>query len=165
MTKKDFFILLIKLFGLYSLIINVFTYLPNSIHILIPSPSAEGYFVFLFGLLLTVVLWVFLIFKSDKIVSLLKLDKGFDDDKIVIGETWAKDIVKIGCFIVGGFLIIDNIPIFLSHTLFALKVDVSGYAIPNDDYFGWFKTGLNLVIGILLVTNFNSIAKLLKVGK
>ena len=50
----------------------------------------------------------------------------FDEEKIEIGNLKPTDIIKIGTFIIGGFLILDNIPAFLSHSLFAFKGEIIG---------------------------------------
>jgi hypothetical protein len=108
-------------------------------------------------------LFVVLIFKADKVVRLLKLDKGFDDEKIEIGNLKPTDIIKIGTFIIGGLLILDNIPAFLSHSLFAFKGDVIGLEYNSQDKFRWAVSGLNLIIGYLLLTNYDFVAKKLKI--
>jgi hypothetical protein len=110
-------------------------------------------------------LFVVLIFKADKVVRLLKLDKGFDDEKIEIGNLKPTDIIKIGTFIIGGLLILDNIPAFLSHSLFAFKGDVIGLEYNSQDKFRWAVSGLNLIIGFLLLTNYDFVAKKLKTEK
>ncbi|GEO22945.1 hypothetical protein CQA01_34790 [Cyclobacterium qasimii] len=118
------------------------------------------------AIMVVVGLFVALIFKADKVVELLKLDRGFDDDKIEIGSLEPADIIKIGTFIIGGLLILDNIPAFLSHTLFALKGDVVGLEYNNiQDKFNWAVSALNLIIGFLLITNYEFVAKILKTEK
>ena len=155
--------LVIKLFGLYSFVSNLFSVLPNNLSIVLSSPDLFGVLWMIVVVLIVSTLFIYLIFKAEKVVDLLKLQQGFTDDKIIIGKLWSKDIMRLGTFMIGGLLLLDNIPGFLSHTLFAFKVDVSGYRIPNDDYFGLFKTGLNITIGIILISNFNFIVRLLRI--
>jgi hypothetical protein len=112
--------------------------------------------------ILVIGLFVLLVFKSSKIVTLLKLDKGFDNDKIELGNFQPSDIIKIGTFIIGGLLIINNIPGFLSHSLFAFKGNIIGMDYETQAKFNWAISGLNLLIGYLLITNYGFIAKKLK---
>ena len=165
MTKKDFFILIIKLFGLFSVVTSLFSILPSNISFAMMNIDALSILWIVVVIVVVVGLFLVLIFKADKIVRLLKLDKGFDDDKIEIGSLRATDIIKLGTFIIGGLLILDNIPAFLSHLLFAFKRDIIGLEYNTQDKFNWAVSGLNLVIGFLLLTNYNFVAKKLKTDK
>ena len=162
MTKRDFFILAIKLFGLYFVIHGLFFMIPYGL-----SPPFDQYYVYtiilnVISIIFIVGLFVLLLFKSGKIVKLLKLEKGFDDERIEIGNLHAQDVVKIGTFIIGGLIFIENIPSFLSHSFFALKGEIAGKQHYAFDKFGWAISGFNVVIGYLLLTNFDFIAKKLE---
>ena len=85
MTKRDFFIVIIKLFGLYALVTSAFTILPSTTTLL-TSVDFTSIVILCLILVVLVGLFVFLVFKSDKIVDLLKLDKGFDEDRIDFGN-------------------------------------------------------------------------------
>lgn len=126
MTKRDFFILVIKLFGLFSLVTSLFSVLPNNISFALMYMDAFSLAWIAVAVFVVIGLFVLLVLRPDKVVSLLRLDKGFDDDRIEVGNLKSSDILKLGIFIIGGLLILDNIPAFLSHTLFAFKGDVSG---------------------------------------
>jgi len=166
MTKKDFFILIIKLFGLYSIILPLFKLLPNNIIFIISDAKSVPmiHWISTFAILsITITLFILLIFKSHHIVRLLRLDKGFDDDKLELGHLTSSEIVKIAIVIIGGFLIIDNLSIFIHELIDAF------YA---DNQYGWarsgnnsnlFIAGLNILIGLLLITRLNLIIKLLKI--
>jgi hypothetical protein len=104
-------------------------------------------------------LFVFLVLKTDKVVKFLRLDKGFDEDRIELGNLNSSDIIKIGSFIIGGLLIIENIPSFLSHLIFSYKKELIGIENNPEDNFYWLVSGLNLIIGYLLLTKYNFIAK------
>lgn len=165
MTKRDFFILIIKVFGLFSVVTSLFSVLPSNISFAMMDIDALSILWIVMALVVVVGLFVALIFKADKVVRLLKLDKGFDDEKIEIGNLKSTDIIKIGTFIIGGLLILDNIPAFLSHSLFAFKGDVIGLEYNSQDKFRWAVSGLNLIIGFLLLTNYDFVAKKLKTEK
>jgi hypothetical protein len=107
-------------------------------------------------------LFVLLVFKAEKIVGLLKLDKGFDDDRIELGNLTSASVIKIGSFVVGGLMILHNIPAFLGHALWAFKGEIRGIPYDRKDYFNWMVSGLNVLIGFLLVTNYGFVAKLLR---
>src|SRR5690606_27430561 len=107
-------------------------------------------------------LFVLLIFCSGKIVSLLRLEKGFDDDRIELSNLKPSDIIKIGTFIVGALLMLHHIPLFLSHTLWAFKDGIAGPSLNFKSKFDWTVSGLNILLGYLLVTNYAVVARLLQ---
>src|SRR5690349_13450048 len=116
MTKKDLFVLLIKLFGLYSAVISLFSVLPNNIMFAFNSVDLISIVWVTVSIAVVLGLFLILIFKANKIVERLKLDSGFEEERIDLGNSKSTDIIKIGTFVIGGFLIIDNVPGFLSHT-------------------------------------------------
>lgn len=162
MTKRDFFILLIKVFGLYSVVITLFS-VPGHLPFVM---GIDTYVIILIAVtvLVAIGLFVVLIFKSDKIVTLLKLDRGFDEDKIELGNLKPSNIIKMATFIIGGLLILDNLPSFLIYSFFAFRSHMTGIASGTPDKFSWIISGLNLIIGFLLLTNYNFVANKLKTG-
>src|SRR6187402_507201 len=114
MTKRDFLILMIKLFGLYSAVTTIFSALPNNIAFSLRYMDAFVMMWLIIATLIAVGLFWVLTFKADKLVDLLKLDKGFADDRIELGNIKAVDIIKTGVFIIGGLLILKSIPGLLS---------------------------------------------------
>ena len=165
MTKKDFFVLIIKLFGLYSIITSIFSVLPNNIAFALSDIGAFGIIWIILVVIIVLGLFVLLIFKSEKIVKLLKLENGFDDDKINLDKLTASEIVKVATIIIGGLLIIDNLPIFLSNTFFQFKNNLNGLIDNGNSKFYWAVSAIKIVLGFILVTNYKHIANLLKVEK
>lgn len=97
MTKRDFFIVLVKLFGLYSAVTTIFSGLPNNIMFGMNGEINIQVYIWLFAVTSVVVgLFWLLTFKADKLVDLLKLGKGFSDDRIETGNIKSEDIIKIG---------------------------------------------------------------------
>jgi len=169
MTKRDFFRVIIKLFGLYSLILSVFTFIPTSFSGLFVTNFEILYILyFLVMLCLVVALYVFLILKTDTILRVLKIDKGFDDDNIMMGNFNSEVIYKLALILLGGYLIINYTPDFLYYCYLALKKEVSqnGFSSVIDnfsyqqsvEYFKWAISGANILIGYLLLTNYLKIS-------
>lgn len=161
MTKRDFFIMILKLFGLYSIVSVLFTVLPNSMSILFPEFSFSS-LLLLTGIVIVVVgLFAILVFKSARIVDLLRLDKGFDDDRMDLGALNSQSIIKIATVIIGGLIFLKNIASFLNYIVFAFKADQTGFGPDNKTIFQLALTGTNILVGYLLLTNYNYIAKIL----
>jgi hypothetical protein len=163
MTKRDFFRVLIKVFGLYFLIVTLFQIIPGNIANFIINFSFELIFVLLFSLSVCFILVYFLFFKSDVIVNLLKLDKDFDDDKIILGTTDFYTLLRLAIVIVGLWFLLDTFPKIIIEVIneFRLKVmkaEMFGY---KPDHFNLFVRLINMLIGWLLITNNKSIASFL----
>lgn len=167
MTKRDFFRLILKLFGLYSLILTVFSFIPSNI----------GYIMYDFNW--TAIVWItgmtaFILFiflglirNTDRIIEWLKMDRGFDEDRIEFGNFNAPGIVKFALIVIGGFLILDYLPDFLQYCFLAFKMKVSLNGL-NElesisfgtqlDYFQWTVAGLNILMGYILLTRYERLS-------
>ena len=163
MTKKDFFILIIKLFGLYSIITALFLTLPQNLSFVIADFGFASIIYLIAILTVLVALFALIIFKSHHIVRVLKLEKGFDDDRIDLANLKTTDIVKMATAIIGGLLIINNIPIFINQTFHAFYYDIQSQPITLDYKWNWLVRGLDIIIGYLLITNLNFIVRLLRI--
>ena len=108
MTKKDLFVLLIKIFGLFSAVTSLFSVLPNNIMFALDSVDVISIIWVTVAIAVILGLFLILIFKANKIVELLKLDRGFEEERIDFGNLSSTDIIKIGTFVIDGFLIIDK---------------------------------------------------------
>ena len=170
MTKKDLFRLIIKIFGLYSIITTIFSAVPSNISWVIMQIDLAGIIWMIGTVVVIVLLFMFLVYKPDKIIGWLKLDRGFDNDTIEFQNFNSENILKLAVIVIGGILLLKNIPAFLSHTLFAFKSSVQTDFESNriikygelKDYIYWLTSFLNIVIGYLMLTNYNYISRILK---
>jgi hypothetical protein len=161
MTKKDFFILLIKLFGLLFFVRALFYQLPSLFFVLYTQFELTMIIssVVIFVLLSLVVFS--LVFKAGKVVEILKLDKGFDEERIDLSNLNIKTIAKFAIFLIGGLMIMDYLPEFISYAILAFKGNNIGINYSSPSAFNWFVSGLNLLIGGLLIANYSFITRLL----
>ena len=174
MNIRDFFKLIIKLFGLYSLISIIFTYLPSTLGYLNLQDQILMYALGILAVLtLMLLFYILLVKKTDKIIDFLKLDTGFEGDKFDIGKINETLIIKLASLIVGGLLIVENLPKFLNHSIFAfVKTNTDNGFFQNmkhfqygnqSNYFSWIISFMNLLVGYLIITNYKKIAnKLIK---
>ncbi len=158
MTKKDFFILIIKTFGLYSIISSLFSVLPSNISFLLTQLDIYAIAWIGISLFIVVGLFILLIFKSETIVKKLKLEKGFDTDNIDLGNLKTTDLIKFSVFIIGGLLILNNIPTFLSHSIFAFSGEKAGFIMTPKDNIYWANSALSIIIGYILLTNYDTVS-------
>lgn len=164
MTKKDFFRILIKVFGLYSLILSLFSFFPQNItNVYFSKDDFWMLFIIFTSFLLLITLFISLLFKTDFIIDKLKLTNSFDDDQIIIGNLDTLSIFKFAIILIGGLMIIDTFPKFLMDIINEFKLNVSNFPIKNyeSNYFWFGVRFINLLFGYLLLTNCKSVAKFL----
>ena len=151
--------MMIKLFGLYSAVTTIFSVLPNNIMFSLGHFDVTVAVWVVFALVVTVGLFWLLTFKADSLVDLLKLDKGFTDDRIDFGSIKTEDIIQTGTFIIGGFLLIENVPGLLSHLFWAFKGEIAGVEFNLKAKFNLTVSILNVLLGYLLFANYDFFAK------
>jgi hypothetical protein len=84
MTKRDFFRIMIKIFGLYMVISTIFLAIPGNISWIFMNIDLTGIIWITAVVIIIILLFLFLIYRPDKIIGWLRLDKGFDDNDIKI---------------------------------------------------------------------------------
>lgn len=159
MSPRNFFRVVLKLFALFFLL-GFVAMIPQII-------SAVS---FLFGLwaedsggIIAVFIWaIFIIalygyvtfllfFRTDKILDLLKLDQGFDQDSFSF-EFPKRAILTTGLIVVGGIILVGEVPNFCS-TIFKAIQDKSvihlGFVAP--DWPGIIASAVKIIIGLLLL--------------
>ena len=161
MTNKDFFRLMIKLFGLYQFLLLIFTSLPSNLQLLFNDFFSISSIITLI-LITLFILAVYYVFvkKPDLIIDFFKLDKGFDNNEIEVSNLNSDTILQIGMVLIGGFLIVDNFSYFISSFITYFKIS---YMSENLESLKIFESlilgGANLIIGFCLIIYRKQIAK------
>lgn len=171
MTKTDFFRLIIKGFGTYCFINALFTLIPNMSY----SGSFFSMSVKFNSVYILIISFIayLLISQTNRIIKLLKLDKGYDSDIIEIKNLNTTGLLKLALILVGFLLITNNLAQFLNYCYLALKNQISGNRLEHIegvmldqqiDYNWYIISGLNVLLGFIIVTNYKALAKLI-IGK
>ena len=161
MTNKDFFRLMIKLFGLYQFLLLIFTSLPRNLQLLFNDFFSISSIITLI-LITLFILAVYYVFvkKPDLIIDFFKLDKGFDNNEITVSNLNSDTILQIGMVLIGGFLIVDNFSYFISSFITYFKIS---YMSENLESLKIFESlilgGANLIIGFCLIIYRKQIAE------
>jgi len=135
MSIRSFWTILLKILGIYILLQSLIA-IPQfltTIYFFIGRPNIladnTGMFtecLYLIGLvLLYVQLFRYCIFKTDLIIDKLKLDQGFEDERFEF-NIHRSTVLKICIIIIGGILLISNIPPFCKDIL-AYSQQISDY--------------------------------------
>jgi hypothetical protein len=161
MTKKDLFKIILKLYGLYS-IIELVIQIPNISYYLYYDSSDEFNWLILTVPIVSLLIVYILLFKPELIIDLFKLDKGFESNDLPTNTFDGKGITKIALIIIAVYLIVSNIGDFISQVLFSFKESVSRGDIeslleafnPNPvNYQIMMNSAISLFVGFLLLTN------------
>lgn len=162
MTKRDLFIIVIKLFGLQALVHFIFSSLPQMLattSLWVNGSDWSEVIPYLFFALIDIGLFVLLIAMAPKVVSILKLGKGYDDDRVDFGQMRSADVARLGLFIVGGLLFVESASRFVSSSWFAFKAQHVGQAYDWKENIAWASSGSNVIVGYLLIIYHARIAE------
>jgi hypothetical protein len=159
MTKRDLFIIILKIIGLRLLLTFFTAVLPFIVQIGYATWETRMVLTLAFEIVIYVAFALVLLFKSSAILRIFKLDKGFEDDRIDLGQLGVKDLFKVASIVVGGLLIVEQVSLFLTYSYKAFHMSQIGWDEDSDNSINWILCGINLVIGFLLITQYEFIAK------
>lgn len=160
MTNRDFFRLMIKLFGLYQFLLLIFTFLPSNLQLIFNDffSMSSIISIVLITLFIIAVYYVF-VKNPDLIINFFKLDRGFDKNEITVSNLNSDTILQIGMVLIGGFLIVDNLGYFISSFITYFKIS---YMKENFESLKNFEAlilgGVNLISGFCLIIYRKQIA-------
>jgi len=155
MTPRSFFIILIKLFGVYLIweAFVVFFSLIPTIELAAQTEGSEYLYLTLLLSALTIGLLILIIrtclYQPDRIINKLSLDKGFTEEKFDINPH-RSTVLSIAIIITGLLLLVNSLPVLCQQFIVYIQQlgvsgpDTKGYLILH---------GMKTVAGYLMVTN------------
>ncbi|WKL49098.1 hypothetical protein Q1W71_04760 [Flavobacterium pectinovorum] len=168
MSIKTFWIILIKILGLL-LIFGALTIVPQWFYSIYSAYQTHDFdsFIMLISILLIVlfvyfIVFKFCIYKSSWIIEKLKLDKGFEDEKIELNSKGNR-IISIAIIVIGGLMFVESIPILFKQIFVFFQQESLLKDYPGS---GWMIFNfVKVIIGYLLMTNSFRIANLIEKEK
>lgn len=165
MTKRDFFIVLIRTMAAALLLINIFTFFPTLIY-LVEGIIDTKMLVYTFAVILIVFgIFYFLFMKTGKIVDFLKMTKGLDGDDISFGKVNEKIVAQLVFVGIGMWIIVAYLPYLISSLVFAFKDSIGQFSqnaltdymqpYPSSSY-NLLAYTITVLLGFLLV-RYNSV--------
>jgi len=139
MTPRTFWAILIKIMGVYAImqsLIAIPQFLNTMEYFFSASPitgsalsllNGLSYAIILIGIYVLIIRYT--IFKTDWVINKLKLDTGYEDERLEF-NIHRSTLLKIVVMIIGGWLLIDSLPI--------LCVQVFSYLQGREQYGGNF---------------------------
>ena len=95
------------------------------------------------------ILWLFL-FKTDRLINMLRLDKGFTEDKIDLSIN-RSGVLKIATIIIGGILFIDSFPMFCRQVFLFYQQKNIFRENPDSAWIIFYL--VKVIIAIVLITS------------
>lgn len=160
MQITTFIKLIFRLFALYALVSVTLSATAQLITTFSMTKDPLLVIFGLAGLVVTIFLFYWLIQKSDDIITLLKVNKGFEEERIPFEKMEGKVLVQTGCILIGGFVFFNGIPDFIvqGYMLFSYQASNS----IADSLFGrepesvtadLVKACIRMAVGYLVFTN------------
>jgi uncharacterized membrane protein len=154
MTVKDFFVAVVKIFAIYILIEGIIPIISNIIYF---NQIDDNTFLFGFiGIILLFFAIVYLMLAfAAKIVSFLRLDKGFEATKFDFSKTDSNYIVEIAIAIIGAYMLFVTIPFILQdgYTLLKSNVNTQSFAFEDPKVLkqSMYNNLLYILVGIIII--------------
>ncbi|WP_276502066.1 hypothetical protein [Terrimonas pollutisoli] len=170
MSPKSLFLIILKVFGLFFIkdflatipqVLAAFLYLTN------PDLRTEAIWMILSTLATLTVYWFvcyYLIFRSEQIIEVLNLDKGFSQDTFSF-NIHRSTVLSISIILVGGLLIVFEIPNFCKQ-LFGYFQETrltGGQTNPTLMYTAF--SGIKIVIGLFLIVGQRQIVNFIELRR
>lgn len=161
MNPTDFFRVTLKLIGLLLLFNGVVPAFVN-LYEWVNSDMTSVIFLILTIIIVLSIIYA-LLFKTDKVLNTLKLDKGFDAETFSITNKKSSLMIEIGAGVVGLFFILKNLPNVLIELYFYFRFSASSLNHAEQyisDEYALYLSILYIFVGILTIALRKWIAKL-----
>ena len=156
MSSKQFFNIVLKIFGLFFLI-EILNTVPQLISTLIMMFTDEevykGLFVFLGAFVVLtfyVVLTYQLIFKTPRIIDKLKLDQDFNEQRFDFKIPKA-EVLTISLIVIAGIILVNQIPILVKEIFEIIQIRRFTFGDNKIDYGYCVIAAVKIVIAALLL--------------
>lgn len=162
MNIRTFWILFLKILGIWLILsgltvfaqfINAFSFFGNN--------QEDSFFaaIYIIGLLLLTIGLYFvtlklLVFNSNWVIDKLKLDKGFQEEKLDLSIT-LKTVLTIATIVIGGLILIDALPMLCKQIFLFVQLKTVFRQDPQFSLIIFFS--VKALIGYLLMTNSNKV--------
>lgn len=152
MTKRDLFIVIIRVIGLFLLLSNIFSVVPSLISYSVYS-TWQGLSLSIAVALIIIGLFIILVQKADRTVDWLKLDKGFDDERIEMSNLNEKNLLTLAILLFGGYLIVTSFPSIIIGLINLFYNDINYLPFDVVDKVDLALESIFMIVGYLMLTN------------
>ncbi len=104
------------------------------------------------------IVFYYLVFKTELIINKLKLEKGFEQ-KIISSNIHHSTILSISIIVIGGLILVDQIPNFFQQLFLYFNRDSTIYANLYNSYL--IRCSVKVIIGLFLIIAQKQIVNLI----
>ena len=163
MTKRDFFVILIKCLGLFVLADFMLNNFPFSV-----SYSQDNAYIVVVQMAI-VLIYLGIIINAPKVVSALRLTRGIDIDTISIDGTSIKNFVQMALILIGTYLFLYNFIDLIINSAWFLVDKIENKIGPNQALWHpnpiFFSSIVKSIIGFLVMSKSGWLSNLLHKDK
>lgn len=161
MSIRTFWIIFLKIVGLWfavQAIVQITSTFSFMLHT--GQNTLELVIILLVAILLTGLFLCLFLFKPDWFVDKLKLDRGFDTDKLDLSISYST-ILSIATIVIGGVLLIDSLPRLLMEVVAFLQQKKMAFGENPSSKMVILQLA-KTIIGYLLMTNSRAVVKFIE---
>lgn len=170
MTTRSLFNIILKILGIFF-IRDILAILPQLFSIFILWSKHDGIEEALMTLCLTLLIMLIyiivsycLIFKTEFLIEILKLDKGFNQDTIPL-NIHRSTILSISIIVIGGLLITQEIPNFCRQLFIYFQEKKLSHDQINPSITYCILSGIKILIGLILASNQKQIVDFIELKR
>jgi hypothetical protein len=167
MTPRSLFNIILKILGIFFIrdilyqIPQIFVFIqaitrPDSM------PAAIWNLVTVILVLIVEIITCYsLVFKTEWIIGVLKLEKGFDQETIPL-NMHRSTILRISIIVIGGLLIVNEVPTFFTQLFIYVQEKRAGLAPFNPEIKYTLIAGFKILVGALLIAEQRLLVNLIE---
>jgi hypothetical protein len=159
MTRRDIFIILLKCFGLYLIFITFSNSIVYNTSLLSYSEDTGTWIGVIIAYIFYLGLFFLLFVNTTVLTGWLKLDRGLDGDEIAMDKVKSESLVKLVVLGLSAFLVVQSLPSILSKLVFAFSDELVDQEMGRFEKIEILELFIRLLGGILVFTNFRSVAQ------
>jgi hypothetical protein len=166
MTPRSLFNIILKILGIFFIkdilytIPQIFIYIPN----IRSSDSLTDVIWALISIILVLIVEIifcyYLIFKTEWVIGILKLDRGFDQETIPL-NIHRSTILSISIIVIGGLLVADEIPNFFRQLFTYIQAKRENPQFNHKIEYS-LLAGFKILVGVLLIAEQRLLVNLIE---
>jgi hypothetical protein len=104
------------------------------------------------------------VFKTDRVINILKLDQGFDQDALPI-NMHRSTILSIAIIVIGGLLVLHEVPNFFRQMFSYFQEKSMNYSKTSQGIPYMVLAGVKVLIGVFLMVYQRGVVNLIERGR
>jgi hypothetical protein len=151
MTKKDFFIMAVKVISLYIVLTAIIVWLPSLLISIWRLHEIEQYIAAIIGHVIITGMALLCIAKAREIVDMLGIDKKFETAEINLGAVTDFNLTRIAIIVIGCLQIASQISSLFTDLIFTFVESASNQAQQGLIVYEWVHKLMSLTFGAIII--------------